>query len=193
MLIPSYSQLMDKMNTVTEDNENLTNTPITSRYTIVLAVAKRARQLIDGSKPLAKAPSDRAVSIAVKEMDEGKIKVEMEPNAIDATYERLLASQSKFKPIVADDLQDTSVFENDEAYIDSDEEDYISEIRPETTINSDDDNEDDVVKSDQDLYKKGFVETTGDEFIYKDEEEDDASLFDALDNIQSMPEIDDIE
>ena len=70
MLRPSYSELMNLLNETNEaDNE------ITSRYTIVMAVAKRARQIIAGSEPMAKADTDKAVSIAVAEMYEGKLKI----------------------------------------------------------------------------------------------------------------------
>ena len=53
-----------------------TGDKITSRYTIVIAAARRARQLIDGAKPAAGfAPSDKAVTLAVKEMQNRKIKI----------------------------------------------------------------------------------------------------------------------
>ena len=109
MLTPSYSELMEKINT-----DKLVDSKITSRYTIVLAVAKRARQIIDGSDPLTYAPTDRAVSIAVKEMGEGKIKINVEEDLLDGSYERMLVSQNKFKNITAassddlrEDLKDT--------------------------------------------------------------------------------------
>jgi len=95
---------MEKINT-----DNLVDSKITSRYTIVLAVAKRARQIIDGADPLTYAPTDRAVSIAVKEMGEGKIKINVEEDMIDGTYERMLASQNRYKNITAattDDLRE---------------------------------------------------------------------------------------
>jgi len=53
----------------TEDNE------ITSRYTIVMAIAKRARQIIDGAEPLSKAETDKAVSFAVAEKSAEKLRV----------------------------------------------------------------------------------------------------------------------
>lgn len=74
MLHPSYSEIMDVVNGEVEQGE----TPVVnSRYSIVLATAKRARQIIahqsrEGqevntvSKPLSK---------AVAELYEGKIKV----------------------------------------------------------------------------------------------------------------------
>ena len=83
MLRPSYSELMDIINT----NE-LVDSKITSRYTIVLAAAKRARQITAGANPLTYAPTDRAVSIAVKEMNEGKLAVKVSKELLEAGYER---------------------------------------------------------------------------------------------------------
>lgn len=70
MLRPSYTELMEKLNRE-QDMDN----KITSRYTIVIASAKRARQIIDGASPQTYAPTDRAVSIAIKEMYEGKLHI----------------------------------------------------------------------------------------------------------------------
>lgn len=77
MLHPSYSELIDVLNS-DSDNDN----QITSRYTIVIAAAKRARQLVDGAQKVTKySGNDKAVSIAVNEMSEGKIKVKMNAQA----------------------------------------------------------------------------------------------------------------
>ncbi|MCD8089199.1 MAG: DNA-directed RNA polymerase subunit omega [Clostridiales bacterium] len=72
MLKPSYAELMDVMN---KDNE--TGDAITSRYTVVIAASKRARQIIEGDKPMVDAGelSDKPLSVAVQELSEGKIKV----------------------------------------------------------------------------------------------------------------------
>jgi len=83
MLRPSYSELMDIINT----NE-LVDSKITSRYTIVLAAAKRARQITSGANPLTYAPTDRAVSIAVKEMGEGKLTVKVPEEMLESSLER---------------------------------------------------------------------------------------------------------
>ncbi|GHU74029.1 hypothetical protein FACS1894188_01090 [Clostridia bacterium] len=71
MLHPSYTELLEIMN----ENADMDN-QITSRYTIVIAAAKRARQLVSGARPLTTGVlSDKAVSIAVKEMAEGKVRI----------------------------------------------------------------------------------------------------------------------
>ena len=71
MLIPSYSDLLEVLNK-DADTENV----IGSRYTIVIAAAKRARQLVDHAEPMTtRTKVDRSVSIAVNELWEGKIKI----------------------------------------------------------------------------------------------------------------------
>ncbi len=72
MLRPSYAELMDILN---KEGENAN---VKSRYTIVIAAAKRARQLIDGHEPMIdeeKITVNKALSIAIEEMKEGKIEV----------------------------------------------------------------------------------------------------------------------
>jgi len=72
MLHPSYSDLMAVVNSEVEPGE----TPIVnSRYSIVMATSKRARQIINGAEPLVKAGDRKPLSIAVEELQESKIKV----------------------------------------------------------------------------------------------------------------------
>ncbi len=70
MLRPSYTELMEVLN-----NDENVDMKVTSRYTIVIAASKRARQLIDGSKPLSKADSDKSVSVAINEMFDSKLNI----------------------------------------------------------------------------------------------------------------------
>jgi DNA-directed RNA polymerase subunit omega len=46
---------------------------VDSRYTLVVEVAKRARQLVGGTKPLVSIDSDKPVTIAVNEVHQDKI------------------------------------------------------------------------------------------------------------------------
>lgn len=79
MLHPSYTDLMEVVNSDVEPGEQ----PIVqSRYSIVLATAKRARQLIAGDEPLVKVKSvDKPLSIAIEELYESKIKIISEDNS----------------------------------------------------------------------------------------------------------------
>ena len=72
MLHPSYTDLMRKVNEDVEEGE----TPVvSSRYSIVMATARRARQIIGGDEPLVMDRGDKPLSLAVRELDEGKIRI----------------------------------------------------------------------------------------------------------------------
>lgn len=72
MLRPSYVDLMNVVNSTASDEEPV----VQSRYSIVIAAAKRARQLIGGSDPLVKmAPGKKPLSMAVEEIYESKVKL----------------------------------------------------------------------------------------------------------------------
>ncbi|MCI5960104.1 MAG: DNA-directed RNA polymerase subunit omega [Lachnospiraceae bacterium] len=73
MLHPSYSDLMKVVNSEVEPGESKV---VNSRYSIVMATSKRARQLIDGEEPLVETTqSEKPLSIAVDELKQGKIKI----------------------------------------------------------------------------------------------------------------------
>ena len=73
MLHPSYSDLMKVVNSEVEPGEAKV---VNSRYSIVMATSKRARQIIDGEEPLVDATEGtKPLSIAVDELNQGKIKI----------------------------------------------------------------------------------------------------------------------
>jgi DNA-directed RNA polymerase subunit omega len=68
MLKPNIDELMEKVD---------------SRYTLVMVVAKRARQLIETHEQLIETESKKPISIAVEEFYEDKVSyAEYDPNAI---------------------------------------------------------------------------------------------------------------
>ena len=70
---PSYVELMSVVNNGVEIGEEPV---VNSRYAIVIATAKRARQLISGAEPLAeKKTCPKPLSIAVEEVFESKVKI----------------------------------------------------------------------------------------------------------------------
>ena len=72
MLHPSYTDLMTVVNSEVEEGE----TPVVnSRYSVVLATAKRARHLIDGDDALVYSAGKKPLSVAVEELNKGKIKI----------------------------------------------------------------------------------------------------------------------
>ena len=73
MLHPSYTDLMQVVN---KDVEEGATKVVNSRYSIVLATAKRARQIIDGSEVLVQAKAgQKPLSIAIEEVNQAKIKI----------------------------------------------------------------------------------------------------------------------
>ncbi len=72
MLHPSYTDLMKVVNSEVEPGEQPV---VNSRYSIVLATAKRARQIINGVDPMVKSSSGKPLSIAVEEMYQAKVKI----------------------------------------------------------------------------------------------------------------------
>lgn len=72
MLHPSYSDLMKVVNADAEQGE----TPVVnSRYSIVMATAKRARQLVNGDEALVPENGKKPLSVAVEELNQGEIKI----------------------------------------------------------------------------------------------------------------------
>lgn len=73
MLHPSYTDLMKVVNQDVEEGETKI---VNSRYSIVLATSKRARQIIDGDQPLVAAKTgEKPLSIAIAELNKSKIKI----------------------------------------------------------------------------------------------------------------------
>ena len=73
MIHPSYKEMITAVNSEIEDG---TVPVVSSRYSIVMATAKRARQIIDGDEPLVEEAGDKKpLSIAVEEVSEGQVKI----------------------------------------------------------------------------------------------------------------------
>ncbi|MBQ9607964.1 MAG: DNA-directed RNA polymerase subunit omega [Lachnospiraceae bacterium] len=72
MLHPSYTDLMAVVNSDVEEGEHPV---VQSRYSIVMATSKRARQIIAGDEPLVSSEDKKPLSIAVEELYNGKIKI----------------------------------------------------------------------------------------------------------------------
>jgi DNA-directed RNA polymerase subunit omega len=71
MMHPSYNELYEAIN---QGNENAE--PIgSSRYSICVATAKRARQIIDHAETYSTVPSNKPLSVAIDEIYHGKVKI----------------------------------------------------------------------------------------------------------------------
>lgn len=72
MIHPSYADLMKVVNSGAEGEEPVIN----SRYSIVMATAKRARQIIAGDDALVEMTEGRKpLSVAVEELNDSQIRI----------------------------------------------------------------------------------------------------------------------
>ena len=72
MLHPSYADLINVVNSGVEEGEDPV---VNSRYSIVMATSKRARQIIGGEEPMVEGKGKKPLSVAVEELNQGKIKI----------------------------------------------------------------------------------------------------------------------
>ena len=83
MIHPSYSELIQAINNNAEEDDN--TMMLNSRYSLVLATSKRARQLIAGAEPLVpNTAGKKPLSIAIDELYKGEDAVKTQPVAEEA-------------------------------------------------------------------------------------------------------------
>ena len=75
MLHPSYADLINVVNSGVEEGEDPV---VSSRYSIVMATSKRARQIIAGDEELVDGKGKKPLSIAVEELNQGKVRITSE-------------------------------------------------------------------------------------------------------------------
>ena len=96
MLHPSYTDLINAVNSEVEPGEQPV---VQSRYSIVLATSKRARQIIGGDEPLiARAAGKKPLSIAVQELYEGKVKILGDNDAEEAEEAKTIEAAADGDP-----------------------------------------------------------------------------------------------
>lgn len=117
MIHPSYVELMQVVNS---DQTEIGEEPvINSRYSIVIATAKRARQIIGGDEPMiAKSGGRKPLSVAVQELYEGKVKIVGEDDSIEE-----ITDKKRFS-----DMKDGSEHREDSGMPDAEEMTEISEM-----------------------------------------------------------------
>ncbi|MGI6117885.1 MAG: DNA-directed RNA polymerase subunit omega [Bilifractor sp.] len=73
MIHPSYKEMISKIN----EGQDMDEAPlVTSRYSIVIAAARRARQIVAGDEPMVEAdPTEKPLTIAVRELYEDKVHI----------------------------------------------------------------------------------------------------------------------
>lgn len=80
MLHPSYTDLMKVVNSGVEEGEQLV---VNSRYSIVIATAKRARQIIGGEESLVSGNEKKPLSIAIEELYKSRVKIMVDEEGRD--------------------------------------------------------------------------------------------------------------
>lgn len=85
MIHPSYKELIETIN----EGQDIDEAPVvSSRYSLVLATSKRARQLIAGAEPTVKVKKGmKPLSVAVEEMYKGEVTILPEEITEDETSE----------------------------------------------------------------------------------------------------------
>ena len=74
MIHPSYTELIQAINNNVEEDDN--TMMLNSRYSLVLATSKRARQLIAGAEPLVSGTAGKKpLAIAIDELYKGQVKI----------------------------------------------------------------------------------------------------------------------
>jgi DNA-directed RNA polymerase subunit omega len=68
MIYPTLKELLEKVD---------------SKYTLVVAVSKRARQIVEGQPKLTKTTSNKPVTVAINEIAEGKLTYVRNSDIID--------------------------------------------------------------------------------------------------------------
>lgn len=80
MLRPSYNDLINVVNSGVEPGEDPL---VQSRYSIVIATARRARQLISGEEPNVVDNGRKPLSIAIDELYQSKVKIVGEDDILE--------------------------------------------------------------------------------------------------------------
>ncbi len=95
MIHPSYVDLMKVVNKDVEEGEEPV---ISSRYSIVMATSKRARQIIAGDDPtIITKVKDKPLSIAVRELNQGEVRIltDEEKEAAEAARAEAAAAEAE--------------------------------------------------------------------------------------------------
>ena len=133
MLRPTYNDLIESMNRNREEGE----LEVQSRYSVVIASAKRARQLIDGEEPLIKGEEGRKpLSMAIEEISRNLVNVE---KGLDYEEEPIIIPEKEGYSHYAldEDLEEDEDIEEDPEEKDE-EEDYSEMDEEEEDFGEDD-------------------------------------------------------
>ena len=119
MLHPSYTELMNAVNSEVKEGEQ----PIvSSRYSIVIAAAKRARQIIAGAESaVPDYKNKKPLSVAVDELMNGDVKILSSGEDGDDEDDKPSIGNDVYD--IALDVDDEDIFEDEKEDSDEDAED----------------------------------------------------------------------
>ncbi len=130
MLHPSYTELMEKINKEVNADEPL----VQSRYSLVIASAKRARQITDiEERQKTGDPKNKPLSQAVKQLYDGEVRILSEEEA-EEEAQKLEELRAQMAP-----MSMAEAFEETEEVVEDDEDDEASD---EETFEASDEEED---------------------------------------------------
>lgn len=140
MIHPSYTELLEVINSGSEEGEAPV---VNSRYSIVMAAAKRARQIIAGDQNVTQKQAKKPLSTAVSELYSGKVRIlpESEEDQIESSISQV--SSVKGTGAFVEFAEETS-----EEKSDGDSEDDVDWEDDEDADFDEDDSDDDEDDSD---------------------------------------------
>ena len=144
MLHPSYTELMNAVNSEVEEGEKPV---VSSRYSIVIAAAKRARQLIAGAESTVDDyQNKKPLSVAVEELMEGDVKILSCGDDAEDDDEKTVMGSDVYD--ISLDVDDEEIFEDElqDESDESDDEDLSEE-------DEDESDSDDDMSSEEDDYE----------------------------------------
>ena len=133
MLRPTYNDLIESMNRNREEGE----LEVQSRYSVVIASAKRARQLIDGEEPLIKGEEGKKpLSMAIEEISRNLVNGE---KGLDYEDEPIILPEKEeySRYAIDEDLDEDEDVEEDSEEKDE-EEDFSERDEEEEDFGEDD-------------------------------------------------------
>jgi len=122
MLHPSYVELMEAIN---KNADNGGEPVVTSRYSVVIAAAKRARQLIEHGSGLPEEYQEKkALSVAVSELLSGDVKI-LPPDDFEFDYddqESSIGGDTVYDLTIDEDEDESEEYEDEEDSRDFDDD-----------------------------------------------------------------------
>lgn len=161
MLHPSYNELMKAVNENAGGTEE--NPVVSSRYSIVIAAAKRARQLITEenkaneaedeagreSRPEKIGKAEKPLSVAIRELMDGDVKIIPNEDDMDDDSDLMYSSDPMSNIIyTTDEDEESEENEEEDSEYDSDLDDDLDD--DDDDLDDDDDDDDDSMKLSED-------------------------------------------